>query len=198
MVLTSRPISRSVICQEYQVLNYSTINRDGYREYRSDPQVCAKCPTRELCTQSANCVKIVQRHIWKDYEALADDVRHTPKTSDCTSCTKKQSSVYLRMPRSCTEFGIDPKFIALMTLKSNSLPGSVPITSSLCVLSLGALLNSSFLLPPTLSLSHIIDKPTKIPEIVGIPPHCRCRSYCHFGFRRWIFYFHCCNLISNF
>ena len=26
-----------VICPEYQPLKYSTTNRDGYREYKSDP-----------------------------------------------------------------------------------------------------------------------------------------------------------------
>ena len=67
-----------VICPEYQVLKYSTTNRDGYREYKSDPQVCEKCPTRHLCTNSANFTKIVTRHIWKDYEELADDARYTP------------------------------------------------------------------------------------------------------------------------
>ncbi len=68
-----------VICPEYQILKYSTTNRDGYREYKSDPKVCANCPTRELCTRSKDCVKTVQRHIWKDYEELADDARYTPK-----------------------------------------------------------------------------------------------------------------------
>ena len=67
-----------VICPEYHVLKYSTTNRDGYREYKSDPQVCANCPTRHLCTHSKNCVKTVTRHIWKDYEELAEDARHTP------------------------------------------------------------------------------------------------------------------------
>lgn len=67
-----------IICPEYQVLNYSTTNRDGYREYKSNPQVCENCPTRHLCTNSANFTKIVTRHIWKDYEELADDVRYTP------------------------------------------------------------------------------------------------------------------------
>ena len=56
-----------------------TTNRDGYREYRSDPRICVNCPTRHLCTHSKDCVKTVQRHIWKDYEDLADDVRYTPK-----------------------------------------------------------------------------------------------------------------------
>ena len=68
-----------VICPEYQILKYSTTNRDGYREYKSDPKLCANCPTRALCTHSRDCVKTVQRHIWKDYEELADDARYTPE-----------------------------------------------------------------------------------------------------------------------
>lgn len=68
-----------IICPEYQVLKYSTTNRDGYREYKSDPKLCANCPTRALCTHSRDCVKTVQRHIWKDYEELADDARYTPE-----------------------------------------------------------------------------------------------------------------------
>ena len=67
-----------VICPEYQPLKYSTTNRDGYREYKSDPNICAACPTRERCTHSRGCIKTVQRHIWKDYEELADDARYTP------------------------------------------------------------------------------------------------------------------------
>ena len=67
-----------VICPEYQPLKYSTTNQDGYREYKSDPNICAACPTRERCTHSRDCIKTVQRHIWKDYEELADDARYTP------------------------------------------------------------------------------------------------------------------------
>ncbi len=68
-----------VICPEYQPLQYSTTNRDGYREYKSNPKICANCPTRQLCTHSKDCVKTVLRHIWKDYEELADDARYTPE-----------------------------------------------------------------------------------------------------------------------
>ncbi len=45
-----------VLCPEYQPLTYSTTNRDGYREYKSDPNICAGCPDptsvypfQELC-----------------------------------------------------------------------------------------------------------------------------------------------------
>ena len=63
-------------------VKYATTNRDGYREYKSDPGLCAKCPTREFCTHSKDCVKTVQRHVWKDYEELADDARYTQKYRD--------------------------------------------------------------------------------------------------------------------
>ena len=68
-----------VLCPEYQALSYRTTNRDGYREYSSDPRICVNCPTRHLCTHSKGCVKTVQRHIWRDYEDLADDARYTPQ-----------------------------------------------------------------------------------------------------------------------
>ena len=71
-----------ILCPEYQVLKYSTTNREGYREYKSDPKICGNCPTREKCTHSKDCVKSVQRHIWKEYEELAEDIRHTPKYRD--------------------------------------------------------------------------------------------------------------------
>ena len=69
--------------------NNSTTNRDGYREYKSDPNICAACPTRERCTHSKNCIKTVQRHIWKDYEELADDARYTPAYAQLYKCRKE-------------------------------------------------------------------------------------------------------------
>ena len=78
-----------VICPEYQPLKYSTTNRDGYREYKSDPNICAACPTKERCTHSRDCIKTVQRHIWKDYEELADDARYTPVYAQLYKCRKE-------------------------------------------------------------------------------------------------------------
>ena len=78
-----------VTCPEYQPLKYSTTNRDGYREYKSDPNICAACPTRERCTHSRDCIKTVQRHIWKDYEELADDARYTPAYAQLYKCRKE-------------------------------------------------------------------------------------------------------------
>jgi transposase len=67
------------LCPQNQILKYSTTNRDGYREYKSDPKICINCPSRHKCTQSKNHTKVITRHIWQDYMELAEDVRHSPE-----------------------------------------------------------------------------------------------------------------------
>ena len=47
------------------MLAYSTTNRDGYKEYKSNPQQ-----------------KVVTRHVWEEYLELAEDYRHTPLYRD--------------------------------------------------------------------------------------------------------------------
>ena len=68
-----------VLCPENQILKYSTTNREGYREYKSNPKRCANCPSRSRCTESKNCQKVVTRHVWEEYMELAEDVRHSPE-----------------------------------------------------------------------------------------------------------------------
>ena len=65
------------ICPNNQVLNYSTTNRDGYREYKSCGENCSTCPYLAKCTNSKNHVKIVTRHVWEDYMERCEDIRHT-------------------------------------------------------------------------------------------------------------------------
>lgn len=79
-----------IICPEYQALNYRTTNRDGYREYKSNPEICKNCPTRQLCTNSKDCVKTVTKHIWSKYIELAEDIRHTPKYADLYKLRKEK------------------------------------------------------------------------------------------------------------
>lgn len=68
-----------ILCPANQVLKYSTTNRDGYREYKSDPKICVNCPFLSQCTQSKNHQKTVTRHIWEAYIEQAEDFRHTPE-----------------------------------------------------------------------------------------------------------------------
>jgi transposase len=67
-----------VLCPNGQVLQYSTTNRDGYSEYRSDPEVCKNCPYLSKCTTSKTHQKIVTRHIWQKYMEKAEDIRLSP------------------------------------------------------------------------------------------------------------------------
>lgn len=66
-----------IICPNNQILNYSTTNREGYREYKSCGAICKGCPYLAQCTNSKNHVKTVTRHIWADELEKAEENRHT-------------------------------------------------------------------------------------------------------------------------
>ena len=65
------------ICPNNEILKYSTTNRDGYKEYKSNPDKCKDCPYLKQCTESKNHVKLVTRHVWAEYLEEAEDIRHT-------------------------------------------------------------------------------------------------------------------------
>ena len=68
------------ICPNYQILKYSTTNREGYREYKSNPQKCKNCPCLSNCTESKQFQKVVTRHVWAEFIEEADHLRHTPES----------------------------------------------------------------------------------------------------------------------
>ena len=67
-----------IICPEYETLNYSTTNKEGYKEYKSKKNICKDCPTLSKCTSSKVYQKTVVRHVWQDYIERAEDIRHSP------------------------------------------------------------------------------------------------------------------------
>ncbi|MFA5637972.1 MAG: IS1182 family transposase [Anaerovoracaceae bacterium] len=67
----------SYLCPNNQVLEYSTTNRWGYREYKSKPSVCVNCPYLSQCTESRNHQKVITRHIWESYLETCEEIRHT-------------------------------------------------------------------------------------------------------------------------
>jgi len=79
------------LCPADQILTYRTTNREGYREYKSDPKICANCPHLARCTHSKNRQKTVTRHIWEDYLEKAEDFRHTPEGRE--SCAKRKETI---------------------------------------------------------------------------------------------------------
>jgi transposase len=66
-------------CPAGQVLSYRTTNRLGYREYKSDPDLCQHCPLLACCTQSANHVKVLTRHVWERSKERIDYHRRLEK-----------------------------------------------------------------------------------------------------------------------
>jgi len=65
------------ICPNNAILKYLTTNREGYREYKSNPFICEGCPYLSKCTHSKNHVKVVARHVWEEYMEQVEDIRHT-------------------------------------------------------------------------------------------------------------------------
>ena len=65
------------VCPTGKTLEYSTTNRDGYREYKSCGAVCESCPYLTQCTGSRDHVKVITRHVWEPYMEMAEDIRHT-------------------------------------------------------------------------------------------------------------------------
>lgn len=59
-------------CPNDQMLAYRTTNRQGYREYASTATQCSGCPLKAQCTQSANGIKVVIRHVWEDHKEIVD------------------------------------------------------------------------------------------------------------------------------
>ena len=58
------------ICPNNKILNYSTTNRNGYREY--------KCNYINNCTSSKVNQKIVTRHVWENYLEETNHLRYNP------------------------------------------------------------------------------------------------------------------------
>ncbi len=65
------------ICPNNAVLEYATTNREGYREFKSNPSICATCPHLSKCTHSKNHTKVVTRHVWEEYLEQVEEIRHT-------------------------------------------------------------------------------------------------------------------------
>ena len=49
------------ICPNNEVLSYSTTDKNGYKQYKSNPDKCANCPLKDQCTKSKNHQKIILR-----------------------------------------------------------------------------------------------------------------------------------------
>ena len=55
------------ICPEKRPLYWRTTNREGYREYYSNPKQCRSCPRRSECLSPNATRRQVTRHVWQDF-----------------------------------------------------------------------------------------------------------------------------------
>ena len=69
-------LNDAYICPNNEFLHYSTTNKKGYREYKSNPEKCKSCPFLKQCTESKNHVKLVTQHVWNEYIEKATDIRY--------------------------------------------------------------------------------------------------------------------------
>ena len=64
-------------CPQGQLLKYATTDRNGYRQYKSDPSICGLCPLLASCTSSTNKTRVFTRHVWQDAKERTDAHRLT-------------------------------------------------------------------------------------------------------------------------
>lgn len=65
------------ICPERNYLQYTTTNRQGYKEYKCKNDRCASCPRREMCLSAKQTTKSIRRHVWEDFKDKAWEFTHT-------------------------------------------------------------------------------------------------------------------------
>lgn len=66
------------VCPNGELLEYSTTNKNGYKEYKSKSKTCEFCEQREQCTHNKLFSKLITRHVWSNYLEEAEAIRNTP------------------------------------------------------------------------------------------------------------------------
>jgi transposase len=64
------------LCPKNQVLSYTTTNREGFREYKSNPKICKNCSLLNQCTTSRTHIKVITRHVWERYKEAVTEHRY--------------------------------------------------------------------------------------------------------------------------
>ena len=87
------------LCPQGQILKYATTTKEGYRQYKSNPLICAKCPSLSQCTESKHHQNsfnaISGSRMWRKLNIYA-----IPMTSNkFMQSAKKRLSVSLPMQR---------------------------------------------------------------------------------------------------
>ena len=87
------------ICPKDQILSYVTTTKEGYRQYKSNPTICANCPLLANVRKVRIIRKMIQRHIWEDYVEEAEHLRHHTKSNKYMRNVKRRLNVSLPMQK---------------------------------------------------------------------------------------------------
>lgn len=95
------------LCPDHKVLHYTTTNREGYREYKSDWLICQSCPHRDRCTNSKDSVKVITRHVWENYMEQGEETQTFPRllANGRTSPYNETIGFKRRPARPCSPLG---------------------------------------------------------------------------------------------
>ena len=77
------------VCPLGCVLKYSTTNKEGRRQYKSDKKQCSKCPHLKQCTEAKNGIKVIERHIWDDEKEECIQFQRSPEGKEIYSKRKQ-------------------------------------------------------------------------------------------------------------
>lgn len=56
------------VCPTGEILEFKSVDKQGYKIYKSNQKNCKSCPLKAKCTKSKNNQKVITRHIWQDYK----------------------------------------------------------------------------------------------------------------------------------
>ena len=67
------------VCPTGEILELKTVDKQGYKQYKSNRKSCENCPLKNKCTKSKNNQKVITRHIWQDEKDEVNNRRYEEK-----------------------------------------------------------------------------------------------------------------------
>lgn len=67
------------VCPTGEMLELKTVDKQGYKIYKSNSKSCVTCPLKNKCTKSKNNQKVITRHIWQDKKDEVNQRRYEEK-----------------------------------------------------------------------------------------------------------------------
>lgn len=64
------------VCPTGEIIELKTVDKQGYKIYKSNKKSCAVCPYLNKCTKSKNHEKIITRHVWQDHKDEVNEKRY--------------------------------------------------------------------------------------------------------------------------